>query len=209
MAERLLDGLHLATGAAGLRPVLGAPVSLRRLANERADICKVLRWLNYETPDSARTNKVHCPFGEIWHKDGGHEAAARIYEDSNVIFCFACSRVFVPTSLYALSKDCTETDAAEMILREFAPQLLLVNEITEKIEFMDEPLKPDIHSLRAALDIYCSRIDENWNFHQFEKTISGAYLKCLNLLGRVVTTGDADLWLAKSKEIMKKVIKES
>src|SRR5215475_5734938 len=88
----------------------GSPV---QLANRLVPMTIACRAAGLEVPDRDAA-KVHCPFGALYHPDGGHEAALRVYRDH--AWCFAEQEYFSPCKLTALVWDCTQDDAALRLL---------------------------------------------------------------------------------------------
>lgn len=209
---RLTDGLEV-PGApkvpVGFIRVAGEPLAPWehiRMANSTVSIVHVLRAIGVDTPELSRGSiKVHCPFGEVWHGDGGNEQALRVYEDTNTSFCFACTKLYTPTALHALTYDISESDAAEILLNDVAPQLKENFQNWDKL-MKEHILKPDTFSLVRALEIYCSTIREDWFLVQFDENISVLHLKCLALLDRIQSAEDAADWLRVSKEVMSRIL---
>lgn len=211
VADGLLRGLPLPgepplpLKLASSSPGLLAPWQLRRIVNETVSILRVCRDLGVETPDfyNGASLKVRCPFGDVAHSDGGHEAAMRIYEDTNGAWCFMEQKLFTPTLLYALSHDVDEDLAAERLIEQYRPELDN-KDLWEKLQ--NWQMEIDLHSLAEALKIYCARISVNWDEVQFEELISSTLLRCLALLDKIQTSMDADLWLVSTKVVMSNAI---
>lgn len=186
-----------------------SPSQLRALANAAVSIVYVAKKIGMDIPHYSRGSiKIHCPFGEFWHRDGGSEQAMRIYEDTNTCWCFACSKLYTPVMLYALTYDVTEYEASETLLKEVAPNLANNNFDLDTIllNLRDPELQPDTASLAIALDLFCRRAHLNWDMLQFDSHVSSVYLKCLALLDKIASEQDAWHWLAVSKEIMSNIL---
>lgn len=71
--------------------------------------------------DRERPAKYHCPFGHIWHSDGGVDRALRFYPDSNTAFCFAGCGFLNPVRLAQVSWDIrSPIRAASELLEKYA-----------------------------------------------------------------------------------------
>lgn len=178
------------------------------LANSRTTILEACRLAGMDLPDyGMNTSKLWCPFGDLYHADGGTAKSFRIYVSDNTAFCFACSLYFNPVKLTAMAKGLSEADAADLLLD-------LSNYVPPDIESRwkaatetVEPMKTEY--LAEALKVYCLRIDKEWEDKQFEDTVSTRFRMCLGLLSRVHTDADATQWLTGTKEAMRTVLGET
>lgn len=209
---RLGEGLDL-TGEplapqGGYSASTGPAKSPKTLANEVVSILTVARSIGVETPDfySGGTAKIYCPFSDLWHSDGGYEQAARIYIDSNSMWCFACSRLYTPTLLYALTHDVTEQEAARILLDEAGYRSLDLVEKWDQIISHEDPI--DKYALIESLKLFCNRIADDWETDQFTPAISKVFLRCLELVDKIQTADDARLWLETTKRVMKSTLNE-
>lgn len=153
-----------------------------------------------------RAVKVHCPFGEVHHADGGIEPAMRIYVDSNHVHCFAGCGSFRPIGLVAHAFDITRNTALrELVDRTGNRSLIKYRDVwTETLT----GTPPDTSRLAEALKTFCRRIDHTWAARQFDGPISGQLGKCLSLLDHVKSEQAADLWLDSCKLIMTRVLSD-
>lgn len=179
-----------------------------RLANERMSITEACNQVGMDMFDNPGNYKFYCPFGHLYHRDGGLAKAFRVYMDENSAYCFACSMFFTPTKLLSLDKDISEEEAAQFILE-------TTGYVEPDIETRWEaaraplPLEIDTSGLSAALAIYCRRIEPSWDVLQFEDPQATVFRKCVELTSAVRTEEDVALWLEKTKEAMRKVLLDS
>lgn len=177
------------------------------LANERTTITEACGIVGMSLPEWGITSaKMWCPFGDIYHHDGGMSKAFRVYPHDNTAYCFACSLFFTPVKLVAMSKGLSEADAAELLLElsNYVPPDIdsRWRAATESVE----PLKTEY--LAEALKVFCTRIDVDWEDKQFEDTIATRFRMCLGLLPRVHTEEEAAEWLSGTKKAMQHVLGE-
>lgn len=180
--------------------------SIITIANEQVDIriaCELIGISLPEIPEG-RSVKVHCPFGDIYHSDGGVETAFRVYPHSNSAYCFACSEFFTPVGLYAKANNLRWEDAALALLDRIGYKPVSLADRWASIVHSEDP--PDTAMLAQALKTYCSRSVENWQTVQFEPSIAQMLDRCLALLDRVSNAEEARTWLDASKIAMKKVL---
>jgi hypothetical protein len=178
-------------------------LSLEELANREISILYVAGCVGVDVPelDGLRSNvKVYCPFGELYHSDGGDESALRLYPDTNTGWCFAEQMFFTPTSLYARAMNLPRQEAARELLDRVnyrPPSFVhLWAEVNEaKVEI-------DRAALGAALQEFCARVSPAWETKQFEEDTSVVLGKCLDLLLKVETTSDVEAWLGTCKKVM-------
>lgn len=177
------------------------------VANERASVAGVLRWLGVELPEDfsiERSLKIQCPFGATDHSDGGVSPAMRLYPDTNSAYCFSCTQYFSPVSLVAKALDVTNSVAAERILQHIGHRPAdLAEQWKNAVEF--EPA-PDKSLMADALKTFCRRVEQNWAQRQFEPKVAAALTRCLTLLDMVRTADDVTLWLTKSKRVMQRAL---
>lgn len=150
--------------------------------------------------------KFYCPFGEIWHVDGGMSKAFRIYENTNSAWCFACSAYYTPVKLIAADKDKTELEAAEWILEhthyvapDFVAQWDAITSATPSI---------DREALTEALRLSCTRFP-GWDAKQFDDRIARTYTKVLSVLPKVADEDGARKWLDTAKQVMKRELERT
>lgn len=171
------------------------------LANERYSIIQACNKLGMDIPDfSFSSAKLYCPFGHLFHADGGQSKAFRVYPGTNSAFCFAGCGYYSPVRLIATDKGISEADAAESILEE-------TNYVPPDFEsrwnaLMTEQATPNPDDLAEALKVACARMEPNWDERQFEEKVSIKLRQCLQLLPKVQTEEDATKWLSMTKQAM-------
>lgn len=180
--------------------------SIRALADEHVAIETVCRLLGMGLPDvdSVRSIKVHCPFGEFSHVDGGVEAAFRIYPDSNSAYCFACQRYYSPVSLAVEAWNRPPDEVAVDLLDRVGYKPASHADQWARLVTTETPPDPD--ALRAALDVFCSTLTPVWAERQMDVVVARTLGRCLGLLSLVRTAEDAERWLEATKEVMRRVL---
>jgi len=187
--------------------------SLRRrsvvaLANEVVPILVVCRLIGMGLPAEmsyGRAPKVYCPFGPLYHADAGHEAAFRVYVDSNSCYCFAGCGYFSPVWLAAQAWDVDSRSAATELLERTgyaSPTLSAAWEAAQAYQPAPDPVL-----LRQALQTYCTRICPDWAAVQFTTPVAATLSRCLDLLSRVQTGEDARRWLVAVKMVMRRALR--
>ena len=185
-----------------------AKQSLREIANERMTIIQAYNESAEHVPDFEYGSiKIHCPFGHLYHADGGTSKAFKIYPGTNSAWCFAGCGYFTPVKLLAWLKGVEEDEAAEIILD-------MTNYVAPDIDsrwnaLVDTPPSVDTDALADALKVACQRMAKDWEMLQFDEVVSVKLRQCLGLLSKVATDEDATKWLNATKEIMRKVLGES
>lgn len=182
-------------------------ISAVELANERMSIFTACNKLGMDIPDYASVSmKLYCPFGHLFHADGGMSKAFRIYPGTNSAYCFASCGYFTPVRLIAMDKDVSNDEAAEMILLEtnYVPP----DYTSRWAALTEETTQIDKDALANALKLACERIDPAWEIRQFEEPIAETFQKCLSLLTKVRTEEETSKWLAVTTEVMRKKIGE-
>lgn len=182
--------------------------NLVEVANEKVSILTVCRLfgvdLNEDIAAGGRTRKVSCPFGEIYHSDGGISPAMRIYPESNSAYCFSCAAYWTPVSLAAKAMDLDRSSAAIRLLDHVGYRPLgLAEQFQQAVEYAPEP---DRALLADALKTYCRRIDSQWLDRQFEPGVAAQLTRCLSLLDLVKSADDVALWLDRCKVAMRRVL---
>jgi hypothetical protein len=175
--------------------------SLITFANEQVPIATVCRLIGVDLPGDGVVYrlKLHCPFGDIYHTDGGMQAAMRIYPDSNNLFCFAGCGFFSPVTLAAQAWDLTRRAAA----RELLERLGIVRAASVSVwAELDRVDPPDRTLLAQALRTFCRRAIPGWEQHQFDAGPAQLLNRCLALLDHVRTDEDAQRWLEVCKAAM-------
>ncbi len=155
-----------------------------------------------------RAVKVHCPFGEIHHADGGIEPAMRIYVESCHVHCFAGCGSFRPIALVSHAFDVTRRTALRELMDRSGyetPSSRYRNVWTEVVTHVE----PDRSRLAEALKTYCRRIDPNWPHRQFERSIAAKLSRCLSLLDLVGSEQAAQQWLDGCKQAMSQTLRDA
>lgn len=148
---------------------------------------------------NGRNMKVFCPFGDLYHSDGGVEAAMRIYPDSNSLYCFAGCGGFGPVSLVAHAWDLTRRAAARELLERTGITGPSRASVWAQRELVDPP---DRVLLAEALKTFCRRRVVAWSTTQFDPVVAARLSACLALLDHVATDEDAGRWLEVCKAAM-------
>lgn len=178
--------------------------SVVEVADEKVSIVVVCRMLGVVLPDhyvDGRAQKVQCPFGEIYHSDGGVSPAMRIYPDTNSAYCFSCAAYYTPVSLAAKAMDTTRQVAAIRLLDHIGYRPLDLAQQWRAVK--DFEPEPDRALLADALKTYCRRIEPQWATRQFEAPVARVLTRCLSLLDLVKSADDVTLWLDRCKVAMR------
>lgn len=182
--------------------------SLVGLANEKVPITLACRLVGLDIDDIAygRSIKMLCPFGSIYHIDGGHEPAFRVYPESNSAYCFAGCGYFTPVWLcaYAWDRD-TASVASDLLERVGIKRESLTEAFASASRHV---IHPDTGMLAEALKMFCQRISSDWEDTQFEPGIAATLTRCLALLDRVSDDIEADQWLRGCKRVMLTALKK-
>lgn len=177
------------------------------VANEQVSIVLVCQMLGVDLPDdvgAGRSRKVHCPFGEFAHSDGGVSPAMRIYPDSNSAYCFSCAAYFNPVGLAAQGLDVDRHTAAVRLLDRIGYRPL--DPAAAWHQALECEVQPDKALMADALKTYCRRIDKDWTSRQFEPAISAPLARCLSLLDLVHSEQDVTMWLSCCKAAMRRAL---
>lgn len=178
------------------------------LANTTVKITDVLASIGIFVPavaSNGTSKKISCPFGGIYHSDGGMEKTMRVFHASNSVFCFRCTKRYDPVSLTAELNDCSFFNAAMMLLEDadLAPKSL-EQRWAEAVR--PEIKELDLIALADALKIYCSGICSTWVTRQLDPEVGQKLNACLELLPSVKSSEGADKWLTVCKQVMRKVL---
>lgn len=177
--------------------------SLIAVADEKVPIIEVCRLLGvsaFGDVNEGSTRKVHCPFGAIYHSDGGVSMTMRIYADTNTAWCFNCTHGYTPTKMAARAWDMDRVTAAGRLLGHigwFPPSL---DEVWQELANYHPPV--DIDQLAEALKTFCRRVTPDWAQRQFVPVVAERLSACLSLLALVSTDDDARAWLNGCKSAM-------
>lgn len=178
-------------------------VSVVTIANEQVPITTACRLVGIDLSDDiayGRSLKVHCPFGELYHSDGGVEPAFRVYPDSNSAYCFACKAYFSPVWLVAQHWGQPSREVAEELLAHIGYRPATAAQAWAQACARDTP--PDRTLLAEALKTFCARIAPGWSVGQFDPDTAAVLGRCLALLDHVHTDGDTARWLDGCKHAM-------
>lgn len=175
-------------------------------ANRRIPFATAARWAGLDVPGDVTEAglKMHCPFEEWAHSDGGRDPAFRVYPDH--AYCFACGEKFSPVKLCALVWDCTQDEAARQMLERAGIADPDYRERWRRLVDYSQP--PDIDGLADALRTWCARTDPRWRTRKYDSDVAGRFAQCLGLLGAVRTEADCRVWLDGCKQVMAKVLSE-
>jgi hypothetical protein len=174
------------------------------VANEQVAITTVLAMVGVEVGHevgSGRSRKLHCPFGAVYHSDGGVDPAMRVYPDSNSAYCFSCAAYYSPVSLAVKALDLDPVTAATRLLERAGIKPLDLAAAWAKAQHYEPPM--DMALLADALKTYCRRITPDWGSRQFDAPVAATLTRCLGLLELVHSPQDAALWLHGCKAAMR------
>lgn len=175
------------------------------LANDKVSISQALMMIGMDIPDyQYGSGKLYCPFGDLYHADGGTSKAFRVYPETNSAYCFACGEAFRPVSLLAKAKGISDADAAEGLLEAIGYVPPTIDSRWEAL--ITTPQQIDREALSEALKLACSRMSPTWEVDQFDELIATRFRKCLELLSKVHTEEEATQWLTVTKAVMRKTL---
>ncbi len=182
------------------------------LANEQIAITFACQLIGMDIPDDigyGRSMKVRCPFGDLYHRDGGVDPSFRIYPDGNSAHCFNCSQSYSPVWLVATAWGITARQAAVELLERagVTPPVDLADAWQRAA---DRRTTPNITLLAEALKTFCARVATeagvDWEDAQFTPSVAGVLSRCLGLLDHVTDDTGATQWLVACKTIMRRSI---
>ncbi len=175
-------------------------------ANRSIPFATACRWADLEVPGDVPEHgiKVHCPFEEWAHDDGGAEAAFRVFPDHG--FCYAEWEWFTPVKLCAAVWDCTAEEAARQMLERAGIADPDYREQWQRLTDWSQP--PDMDSLVKALRAWCAGTCPRWAVCQYDGPVAGKLADCLRLLSLVRTEKDCRVWLEACKKAMATVLDE-
>lgn len=153
-----------------------------------------------DAPGYGRSMKVHCPFGALFHSDGGMEKAMRVYVDSNHAWCFACHAFYTPVKIVATAGSMDWATAATVLLDKIGHKPATLDDEWRAV--VEHHQDPDPAQLADALKLYCQRVIPGWRSRQFDRAEASLLTRCLQLLDLVRTDEEAQLWLNTSKTVM-------
>lgn len=148
--------------------------------------------------------KAYCPFGPVFHSDGGRERAFKIYPQTNSAYCFACQRRYDPVSLVATEQDISYVAAAEWILEE--KKWVAPDYESQWDALTTRPTPVDYEGLQAALKLACGRMVTDWETRQFEPQVAHKLTLCLGMVRKVTNDDEAKKWFDTTKKAMSQVL---
>lgn len=176
------------------------------LANDRMGIVDAANFIGMDVSSGDfQLAKHFCPFGAVFHSDGGASRAFKFYPDTNSAWCFAGCGYFNPVKIIAMDRSITEPEAAEVILTETGYVEPTVEARWEAATAVVDTVDTDY--LTEALKTYCARIEPDWVSRQFDPEVSTVLRKCLELSTLATTSAAAAEWLSKTKTVMHRVLK--
>jgi len=182
----------------------GSSRSLVEIANKHISIWEVCRLVGVDFGGYYGTNsKLYCPFGNITHMDGGSTKAFRVYPATETAYCFGCSQFFDAVGLYSEFSDLSREEAADFLLTESGWK---EETYEEKWDKLTKKTSIDTSGLSEALDIYCLKLNPEWEVICIESPYREAYASVMGVLPYVRNFSDADKWMNAAKEKMRKVL---
>jgi hypothetical protein len=155
---------------------------------------------------SGRSRKLFCPFGPLYHADGGLEAAMRIYPDTNHAYCFACHSSFTPVWLAAQVWGVPPAVAAKALLDRVGYRPDTTSPVQAFARASSRRRQPNATLLAEALKTFCARVDPCWETDQFDTEVATVLARCLALCALVRSDEDAQHWLVVAKHVMAAVL---
>lgn len=173
-----------------------------KLANELMTIYEAC--IEVGMGDVSGMAKTYCPFGSVFHADGGRSRAFKVYPETNSSYCFACQKVYDPVGLIATEKDISYRAAAELILEMKA--YVSPDYETRWDALTQETVQVDVEALQDALRIACARMVPDWATRQFEDRVATKLTQCLGLARKVKNDEDGRKWLDMTKQAMRQAL---
>lgn len=150
--------------------------------------------------DVSYSRKVHCPFGDIAHEDGGAKATMRVYSDR--AYCFEEKWLGTPVRFVARALDLPYVEAARYLLAQAG---IRPPSWRQRWAELHQPVPADLNALGAALAVFCAGFP-GWEVRQFDGVVAAAYAACLQRLYLVTSVDGAAEWLAVCKNVMTTVM---
>jgi len=169
------------------------------MANEHYSIFKACARVGMDIGVAARAKKEYCPFGQVWHSDGGESPAMRVYEDSNHAYCFACPKYYTPSLLIATAEDLSEDAAVDSMLLELG---YIESDTGARWDAAIKPPTLNKAAFSEALQIAAARIITPWSIRQYDPEVVEWMNKCLSLLEKVHTIEHGEVWLDVTKRAL-------
>jgi len=171
-------------------------------ANERVSIYDAHALIGDPIPDygMSASAKLHCPFEDVFHVDSGK--SYRVYPMTNSSYCFACAQRFSPVLLVQMYFELEPEDAARKLLDTIG---WIEPTIENRWDTIVNPIvEIDHDALKSTLEVYCQRLDPKWVGRSGEARTR--FEKLTDMLKKVSTEHDAQLWLTAAKKYMKQVL---
>lgn len=176
-------------------------IERRKYANENYGILKAASRAGVDVDNYFRARKMYCPFGAVFHSDGGDDPAMRVYAEDDHAYCFACGKSFSPAQLIAAAEDITEDEAVESMLLELGVVDKRLGDRWQSAA--DDADAVDTQALAEAFRIAASYIITPWSERQYDADVAVWMSKCLALLDKVKTVEQGDSWLATVKQALR------
>jgi hypothetical protein len=144
-------------------------------------------------------SKMHCPWGQVSHSDGGRDPAFRVWPDHG--WCFSCREHFSPVKLASRVWEVSYEQAAIKLLDHvgFKPA-----DYAHHWQRVAAPPELDRSAVAQALRNYCAALAPQ---HRLTEPAPAEYLaRCLGFLTQVNDEAGAVQWLALSKQVMSCVL---
>lgn len=174
------------------------------LANEQVSIVTVCRLLGVPLTGDEVRRKVPCPFGQVYHSDGGLSPTMRINVEANTARCFNCEQTFTPVRLYAHALDLSFRVAAARLLDHAGYRPADPAAVWQRTQRFRPAV--DKALLADALKTYCRRVCPDWPDRQFDPQVAATLTRCLAILDLVLTAQDVTQWLGACKAVMNTVL---
>lgn len=180
--------------------------SVIRTANKRVPIELACRLAGTDMPeviDRSKSLKVRCPFGPVYHDDGGSEAALRVYPGPNNAWCFACGEFFTPVKMCSMAWDVSYETAALNLLDRIGYKPA---SFAHHWQAVTAPLLPDGASIAQALKFACERMEPDWAQAQQDPVVAEYLAKCLGLVASITSESEAEQWLGVTQQVMHDIL---
>lgn len=176
--------------------------SLVALANTHVRIEQAVAWAGGGEIPTVETGslKVHCPFGPVYHADGGAEPALRVYPGPNNAWCFACSEFYTPVRICALAWGMPYDQVAVELLRRAGHKPVTYAQHWQSVLAPQADLGRE--DLAEALRCWLAERFPDWADLQFQPAVARYLARCLGLLESVSTPADCGKWLEGCKQVM-------
>jgi len=163
-------------------------------ARKRISFLDALTLLDIGTGARSRGMKVQCPVC-------GSAGALRVWSDHG--WCFSEQRQYNSVSILAEKWELDEESAAVRAMNDLG---LSMPRFEEAWEAALVPPPPARESLAEALKIWCGAHCADWRTRQYDDKVADMLSRCLGLLPSVTTSAECEMWLAKCKKAMGRVL---